>query len=66
MPSIHPAGWLIASACHQGSCVQVARVDDSVALRNSKDPDGPVLLYSSEEWRAFIDGTKVGEFDDLT
>jgi hypothetical protein len=36
-----------------------------VAVRDSKDPDGPVLLYTRAEWRAFLHGAKAGEFDDL-
>jgi hypothetical protein len=62
----HHVSWRAASACHQGSCVEVAQIGGSVAVRDSKDPDGPVLLYSRKEWLAFINGAKKGEFDDLT
>jgi hypothetical protein len=34
-----------------------------VAIRDSKNPAGPALLITPEEWTAFIDGTKAGEFD---
>jgi hypothetical protein len=34
-----------------------------IAVRDSKDPDGPVLLYTPREWDAFLDGVKRGEFD---
>jgi hypothetical protein len=34
-----------------------------VALRDSKDPTGPILLVTPEEWLAFVGGTKDGEFD---
>jgi hypothetical protein len=57
--------WRKASACHQGSCIEVAQINDSIAIRDSKDPDGPILLYSSEEWKTFLSGAKGGEFDDL-
>ncbi|WP_131785268.1 DUF397 domain-containing protein [Protofrankia symbiont of Coriaria ruscifolia] len=31
--------------------------------RPTSQPDGPVLSFSREEWRAFTDGAKEGEFD---
>jgi Domain of unknown function (DUF397) len=36
-----------------------------VVVRHSKDPDGPKLLFTLDEWRAFISGAKIGEFDSL-
>ena len=47
----------------QGNCVEVARVGDAVAVRDSKDPTGPVLVFGSAEWAAFIAAAKDGEFD---
>ena len=48
-----------------GDCVEVAtNVDGVVAVRDSKDPSGSVLTFTVAEWRAFIEGAKVGEFDD--
>jgi hypothetical protein len=46
-----------------GNCVEVAEFNNAVALRDSKDPTGPALLFTSEEWAAFIEGAKDGEFD---
>ena len=37
--------------------------DGDVAVRDSKDRDGPVLRYTPREWRAFIAGVKDGEFE---
>lgn len=34
-----------------------------VAMRHSRYPDGPVIVYTPEEWEAFIGGVKDGEFD---
>lgn len=45
------------------NCVEVAFVDGLVAVRDSKDPRGPVLTFSTSEWDAFIGGAKEGEFD---
>ena len=36
---------------------------DCVPLRNSRDPDGPVLVFTAPEWDAFVEGVKRGEFD---
>jgi hypothetical protein len=36
---------------------------DRVFVRDSKDPDGPVLTFRAREWEAFIAGAKAGEFD---
>lgn len=46
-----------------GSCVEVAYVDGQVAVRDSKNPDGAVLVFTPAEWDAFVDGAKKGEFD---
>ena len=55
--------WRTATASAGGGCVEVAPVLDAVLVRHSKDPDGPVLLYTGPEWDAFIAGAKLGEFD---
>jgi hypothetical protein len=50
----------------QGNCVEVSALGDgSVAMRNSRDPQGPALLYTRAEITALIQGVKDGEFDDL-
>ncbi|SES92605.1 protein of unknown function [Nonomuraea wenchangensis] len=36
-----------------------------IAVRDSKDPHGPKLLFTRNEWKAFIGGVKMGEFDTL-
>jgi hypothetical protein len=46
-----------------GQCVEMADVDGAVAVRDSKDPTGPVLIFTSGEWTAFLAGAKDGEFD---
>jgi len=45
------------------NCVEVAFVDDAIAVRDSKNPTGPVLIFTASEWDAFVDGAKDGEFD---
>jgi hypothetical protein len=45
------------------NCVEVAFVDGVIAVRNSKDPSGEVLIFTPSEWDAFVGGAKDGEFD---
>jgi hypothetical protein len=45
------------------NCVEVAFVDGVIAVRDSKRPGGPVLLFTQDEWDAFVGGAKDGEFD---
>ncbi|MBG0813090.1 DUF397 domain-containing protein [Planomonospora sp. ID82291] len=52
------------SSGNGGQCVEVAdNLSGVVAVRDSKDPDGPKLLFTPAEWRAFVGGVKAGEFD---
>ncbi|MEW9548011.1 DUF397 domain-containing protein [Nonomuraea sp. NPDC050783] len=46
-----------------GNCVEVAELPDVIAVRDSKDPDGPKLLFTPSEWDAFLKGVKGAEFD---
>ncbi len=49
-----------------GNCVELAELPDGgVAVRNSRDPHGPVLIYTMDEIAAFILGARDGEFDHL-
>jgi hypothetical protein len=43
--------------------VEVAFVDGDVAVRDSKDPSGPALVFSAGEWAAFVGGVAAGEFE---
>ena len=50
----------------QGNCVEMAQLaDGGVAVRNSRHPDGPALLYTGAEIEALILGAKDGDFDHL-
>jgi len=50
-----------------GNCVEVAVLPDgAVAMRNSRHPSGPALVYTRAEISVFLAGVKDGEFDDLT
>jgi hypothetical protein len=59
------AAWRRSRLCegHSHNCVEVAILPGATAVRDSGDPDGPVLVYSRNEWKAFTDAVKNGEFD---
>jgi hypothetical protein len=54
------AEWRKSSYSSQsGNCVEVAtNMPGTVAVRDSKDPEGPGLLIPAAEWRAFVRGLK--------
>ncbi|HSR83577.1 MAG TPA: DUF397 domain-containing protein [Streptosporangiaceae bacterium] len=46
-----------------GNCVEVAFLaDGDIAMRNSRYPTGPALVFSRAEWTAFLGGARNGEF----
>jgi hypothetical protein len=60
--------WRKSTASNpSGDCVELAALPGGeVAVRNSRDPHGPALIYTRAEIAAFVAGAKGGEFDDLT
>ena len=57
--------WVKSSlSFSNGNCVEVAVLPGgSVAVRNSRDPEGAVLRFTQGEWEAFLGGVRLGEFD---
>lgn len=51
------------SGPYSDNCVEVALFPGGAAVRDSKDPGGPVLLFTDPEWSAFGEGFHAGEFD---
>lgn len=50
-----------------GNCVEMAAMPGGteIAVRNSRDPEGPVLIYTVDEVRALVEGARDGDFDNL-
>lgn len=47
-----------------GDCVEVAaNLPGIVAIRDTKDPGGATLVFTDDEWSAFLAGVRAGEFD---
>jgi hypothetical protein len=57
------ATWHTSTLCSSGTCVAVAFRQDMIGMRDTKDPSGPVLVFSTGEWEAFISAVRGGEFD---
>jgi len=60
-------GWFKSARSNsQGACVEV-NLDDpnNIYVRNSRTPEGPALCFTPDEWDAFLDGARNGEFDTL-
>ena len=50
----------------QGACVEMARIGaGTVAMRNSRDPEGPALMYGREVIVALVESLKEGDFDNM-
>jgi hypothetical protein len=47
----------------QNACVEVAYLTSAIAVRDSKDPSGPALVFAPDQWAAFVAAAKAGEFD---
>ncbi|BCB79754.1 DUF397 domain-containing protein [Phytohabitans flavus] len=46
-----------------GQCVEIATMPEGIAMRDSKDPEGPVLQFRPAMWRDFVGSLRAGEFD---
>jgi len=56
--------WVKSSYSGVGNCVELGELPDGgIAIRDSKDPDGPALVYTRAEIEAFIRGAVAGDFD---
>jgi hypothetical protein len=62
-----PVSWRKSrQSSPQGNCVELAELPDGqVAMRNSRFPEGPVLVYTRAEISALLGGVRDGDFDHL-
>jgi hypothetical protein len=63
-PGSDPQWFKSSLSFSNGNCVEVASLNGGeIGVRDSKDPEGPVLRFTHDEWHAFIGGVRGGEFD---
>jgi hypothetical protein len=55
--------WRKSSYSGANACVEVARPDDAVFVRDSKDLAGPSLAFSREAWQSFLAEVATGSLD---
>ncbi|MFF5372814.1 DUF397 domain-containing protein [Streptomyces sp. NPDC013187] len=65
--TLQDATWVKSRrSAMEGNCVEMATLPDgAVAVRNSRDPEGPALIYTRAEIVAFLAGARDGDFDAL-
>jgi hypothetical protein len=59
------AVWRTSSRCNAyGTCVEVAHLPGGdIGVRDNKVSSGPVLRFTSAQWREFVAGVQAGDFD---
>nr|WSZ97511.1 DUF397 domain-containing protein [Streptomyces sp. NBC_00857] len=62
-PDLTNADWFKSTySSGQGACIEVAALPTTIASRDSKDLDSPVLLFTRDGWRDFIGAVNRREF----
>jgi Domain of unknown function (DUF397) len=63
---LQPTGWRKASrSIGNGDCVEIVPTNGQIAVRDSKDPFGPILRYRVSAWQSFLAEARKGGFDRL-
>jgi uncharacterized protein DUF397 len=66
MSDFSNAKWHKSARSSTGACVEVATLERGVGVRDSKDRQGPILVFRFDEWIAFLGGVRDGEFDIIS
>lgn len=57
--------WRTLRTCVSDACVGVTRRGDVILIGNTNNPEGPVGEFTLDDWSQFIDGIKLGDFDNI-
>lgn len=55
--------WRKSSRCDSNGCIEVKLAESHVMVRDSKDPQSPVLSFPRASWQEFVAGIRAGDFD---
>jgi hypothetical protein len=64
MSDVPQPAWRKSSFCQAGECVEVAQLNEEIILRSTRSPSAVVRL-TADEWHAFAQGMRAGEFDEI-
>lgn len=65
MPISSDLDWRVSRTCDGGQCIRVARKGESVVIGNTNNPEGPFSEFTAVEWKQFLAGVKLGDFDGI-
>lgn len=63
MPTTDRLQWRTSTRSQTSNCVEVAPLGGAVAVRDSKDAGGPVLIFDLSAWQEFVAAVRDGRFD---
>ncbi|SDQ73450.1 DUF397 domain-containing protein [Actinopolyspora saharensis] len=61
--TVHPEGWRKSSRSSKTSCVEVGRIGDGAAVRDTKDRGLGYFTADRQQWQAFLDAVKSDRFE---
>jgi predicted secreted Zn-dependent protease len=57
--------WQVSRTCDNGQCIKVARAGDLVMIGDTEKSNGQISEFTVNEWRQFLAGVKLGDFDGI-
>ncbi len=64
-PASDDISWHVSRTCDSGACIGVASQGEYILIGNTNDPEASVSEFSVDEWRQFLAGAKLGDFDGI-